>query len=200
MLKFYHQIKDGYVGLWKRTGDYWHAYGGLRALLSSPFFHIAIALNILFKGAWSPPGSDWWSHTIEVLPSMLGFTLGGYAIWLAIGDDKFRALISGPEEDGTASPFIELNAAFVHFILIQALALLYALGAASQPSLASSVAAPSLGDTDCILQYAIALLKSYGIPFTGYLLFLYALLTAVAATLQILRYSIWYDDWIDKNK
>jgi hypothetical protein len=57
----------------------------------------------------------------------LGFSLGGYALLVAVGDENFRALISGEDEDGEPSPYMEVNAAFVHFILMQLLSLIFAL-------------------------------------------------------------------------
>lgn len=113
---------------------------------------------------------------LRVLPSVLGFALGGYAILLAVGDERFRSILSGPDAEGNTSPFLTVNASFVHFIVLQVIGILLALLAA-----AWAPAQPGL----C----------AYAFWWVGYLAFLYALLAALAATMQILRLAFWYDTY-----
>ena len=101
---------------------YWEAYGGIWALIKSPYFIASIIITIFLYPHWSSPG--WWEDSLSIMPNLLGFSLGGYAMWIAIGDDNFRKLISGADEDGTPSPFMEINAAFVHFIILQILSII----------------------------------------------------------------------------
>src|SRR5699024_306750 len=103
----------------------WSAYGGIKALLLSPYFHAAVILTAVTAPTWMHP--SWWELPIRVMPSVLGFSLGGYAIWLAIGDRRFRELIAGEGRGEKTSPFMMVNAAFVHFIILQFLSILYAI-------------------------------------------------------------------------
>ncbi|APE03101.1 hypothetical protein BM526_15345 [Alteromonas mediterranea] len=121
------------------------------------------------------------------MPNLLGFSLGGYAMWIAIGDDNFRKLISGEDEDGEPSPYMEVNAAFVHFIILQILSMVLALIAKSYYFTLSPnhYLIEKFGD-----YLVIASLVGYGI---SYFIFIYALLSALAATLALLRVSSWYD-------
>ena len=121
------------------------------------------------------------------MPNLLGFSLGGYAMWIAIGDDNFRKLISGEDEDGEPSPYMEVNAAFVHFIILQILSMVLALIAKSYyfPLSPNHYLIENFGD-----YLVIASLIGYGI---SYFIFIYALLSALAATLALLRVSSWYD-------
>ena len=169
-------------------GRYWKAYGGFKALFTSAYLYLAIVASLLMAPAWI--NNSWHELVLSVMPSVLGFSLGGYALLLAIGDENFRALISGEDEDGETSPYMEVNAAFVHFILMQLLSLLCALFASAYNF-----------EIDPNGRIA-SLIKLYNFPidhlvltwnFIGYTLFIYALLTAFAATLAILRVSSWYD-------
>lgn len=106
---------------------YWQIYGGWPALFRSPYFHFAILLAGISSQTWLTPG--WWEQVLDVNPNLLGFTLGGFAIFLGFGDERFKALISGvdPEEAESYSPYLEICATFLHFILVQWLAILAAL-------------------------------------------------------------------------
>lgn len=172
------------------TGDniffrYWRAYGGFPALFTSVYFWCAILLTLLLYPSWTQP--NWWSDVLSIMPSVLGFSLGGYAMWMAIGDDNFRKLISGEDVDGLPSPYMEVNAAFVHFILLQLISIITALIAKAFYF--------KLPDSHFIIdtlgQYFWPLcLAGY---FISYFIFIYALLSAIAATLALFRVSSWYD-------
>ena len=169
-------------------GRYWKAYGEFRALFRSPFFYLAWVLTGAMYGTWSEPG--WWDGVISVLPNVLGFSLGGYAIWLAVGDEKFRSMMSGEREPDEISPFMMVNASFVHFIFLQILGIIIAL-------LGQSLNHPWNPDiwlVSCLAGIGVSshALKLIGSAI-GYWVFLYALLAAAAATLAILRVSSWYD-------
>lgn len=164
---------------------YWSTYGGIKAVLKSWYFRIAIVIAIMLYPQWSSP--KWWDDVLSIMPNLLGFSLGGYAMWIAIGDDSFRKLISGEDPDGKPSPYMEVNSAFVHFIVLQMLSILLALVAKayyfqwdSDLVIVKSIKPYLLGVT----------LVSY---FLSYLIFIYALLSAIAATFALLRVSSWYD-------
>ncbi|HGH8119852.1 TPA: hypothetical protein ACJOG3_003647, partial [Vibrio cholerae] len=123
--------KGQYAGLKRLFSRYWVAYGGFKSILGSPYMHMSFFITLISSGIWLSP--NWFEMPITVLPSIIGFSLGGYAIWLALGDDKFRASISGKTKTGQESPFIIVNATFVHFIVLQIIALFLALIGKSQP-------------------------------------------------------------------
>ncbi len=165
---------------------YWKAYGGFAAVFTSAYFWLAIALTVLLFPRWSETG--WWDDIISIMPSVLGFSLGGFAMWVAIGDEKFKSLIAGGDKDGSPSPFMEVNATFAHFILLQLTSLLIAIVAKGYNIILPHGHWLSLiwGDN-----LAKATLGFYAF---GYFVFLYALLTAFAAVLALFRVSSWYDD------
>ncbi|GJL73516.1 MAG: hypothetical protein NMNS01_27150 [Nitrosomonas sp.] len=180
-----------YSGIKKIFGRYWIAYGGWNSILYSPYFHFSLIISIVAHGAWR--NASWYDLPISILPSIIGFSLGGYAIWLALGDDKFKAGISGKNAEGEDSPFIKVNAAFVHFIVLQILALIFSLGAQSRPiynipvnwKIAILEVAPVFSGVNEYLTYFAS--------FFGYFLFIYAIMSALAATMAIFRIAGWLD-------
>lgn len=103
-------------------------YGGWRALVKSPFFWAAIALTGLCYPLWSAVSDGtriWAQNAIDIVPSMLGFSLGGMAILLALSS---RQLLRAIRKDGAPdSLFMRTVAAFFHFILFQTAAVCGAL-------------------------------------------------------------------------
>jgi hypothetical protein len=174
------EIKKNYAGVGGIFSRYWRAYGGSLALFSSPYLHISALLAGLMFPFWAK--EFWWDTARSILPSVLGFTLAGFTIWLGFGDEKFRVLISRAKPDQT-SPFMGVSAAFAHFVVIQVLALMAALWAK-----AMNFPLPS----DCWLYDYIYFIAIPG-QYIGFLLFIYALMMALAATLGVFRAASWYD-------
>ncbi len=174
-----------YRGIARIVLRYWTAYGGWSGLIRSPYFHLSVFLVLLFHDAWL--NKPWYSSPLAILPNLLGFSLGGLAIWLAFGDERFRQLLLEKESGEQHSTYVLTSASFVHFVIVQFSALIYALGA---QSLAYDV-------TPCSLVGKV--LASVGLPidffygfngyagFIGFLLFVYALFSGIAATFQVFR-------------
>lgn len=176
--KFMGDLRQSYGGVFAIFSHYWKAYGGLTAVLLSPYFHLSILLGVACYPYKEVEGWKWWDIPIETIPSVIGFSLGGYAIFLGLGDERFKSILGGNDEtnEGRPSPFISLNTAFLHFIVIQLFALLLA------------VIGKSLS-----VQNAI-----YGLP--SFIAFFYAMLLAAAATIELYRVARWYDTHIDYDK
>lgn len=162
-------------------GRYWRAYGGYSALLFSPYAHIAVVLTGLLWPAWM--AHKWWETTLQVVPSILGFTLAGFTIWLGFGDEKFQRLLAKRPKGKNTSAYIGVSAAFVHFIVVQLLAVVAALiaGATDFPLSANHPLLPMM-----------TIVAPIG-HFAGYLLFVYSLMTALAATLGVFRTAGWFE-------
>lgn len=190
--------------MYKGTRDifklYWTAYGGTKALLRSPYLHLAALILALTWNTWWAPqcGKDgacsgWWEQNISVLPNLLGFTLGGFAIFIGFGDEKFRGILADPEpvpagQTPVANPsslpnlYVGLCASFVHFILVQAVALLFAIVAKSWWFYAPFM--------DPIRDWLPVMNTIAGA--IGYGLFLYALTCVLAATMHVFRIAKMY--------
>nr|DAT05664.1 MAG TPA: hypothetical protein [Caudoviricetes sp.] len=166
---------------------YWQAYGGWKAVFHSQFFWSSIVLLVLTANFWV--AHDWWEQVLSVIPNLLGFTLGGFAIFLGFGDEKFKRLIAGEDEDlpGQASPYMEICSAFLHFVVVQCLALIVAILAK-----AASFEMPWHPHG-----FFLWLLHGYRwiLGLVGYWLFLYGICLAFAAAVGIYRVAFWFDKY-----
>lgn len=173
--------------IWKR---YWGYYGGWRALVTSYYLWASFLVSAVFYPMWSSGG--WWNYVLGVTPSLLGFSLGGYAMWIAFGDSSFRKMISG-DSDGKPSPFMEVSAAFVHFMIVQLLAILVALLAKAYYFELSSThwLIVLMGE----YYYYICLFGFY----LGFSIFVYSLFSAMAAIMALFRAAHWYDKFNDET-
>lgn len=173
-----------YPGVGKIFSRYWRAYGGVAGLFRSPYLHLALLASILTFHTWM--NELWWQDVISVLPNLIGFTLGGLAIFIGFGDEKFRTLLADPDEKSQApSIYVGLCATFVHFILIQALALLFA------------VVAKALKFHWAVLDpwWSIVEKGNWFFGWAGYFLFLYALTSIIAVTMHVFRISTMYEQY-----
>lgn len=170
---------------------YWGDYGGLRALLRSTYLHAAVILSLISYNVWRSPVCDaggtcsyWWDYGIGVLPNLLGFTLSGFSIFVAVGDERFRALLATPSkrEPRKRTVYGEVCAGFLHFIVIQVLALCVALLGKSTWFYSDLF--------DSVREYLPFLNGFFG--FLGYTLFIYSITSALAAALLVYRITDWY--------
>lgn len=172
-----------YKGVLRIFRVYWGAYGGLGALLRSPYLHLAVLLLAVTFNTWTNP--CWWDISLSVLPNLLGFTLGGFAIFIGFGDEAFRGMLADPDLDAPDKPsiYVGLCSTFVHFILVQFLALALSLIAKSWWFYAAWMDA---------MRPALVYLNGIG-GAVGYFVFLYAVTSVVAATMHVLRIATMYE-------
>lgn len=161
--------------------DYWVMYGGMKAMVSSPYFGVSLALTAMTVATWF--GSDWWTIPAAILPNIIGFTIGGYAILVSFGDEDFKQRIAGKwAGDDGHSPYMIVNASLVHAILVQIAALV------------ASVVFKSIA----FLSYYE--LKSFWLAVPGtiiggfsFFLFIYSLVLLMPLALNIFEVANWYD-------
>lgn len=187
-----------YEGVRLIFSKYWAAYGGIKALLHSPYLHAAILLLLLTCFYWT--SNKWWGDVKAVIPSLLGFTLGGFAVFIGFGDEKFRQLLAEPDEEPSAntttsqneesqSIYTELCSTFVHFILIQCITLIY------------SIVFESLQFPSPLSEQFPHLIDWGNLVFSslGFLLYLYVLTSIVAVTMHLFRIAIMYEEFQKSN-
>nr|WP_278426620.1 hypothetical protein [Pantoea dispersa] len=174
---------------------YWKIYGGTYAVLRSSYFWCAIFMTVVLYPSWSHRG--WWNDILSLMPNLLGFSLGGFAMWIAIGDEGFKRIITGDEQKKNGgveySPYMSVNATFVHFILLQLMTIVTALVTKAYSSILTNNAFMYyyLGSS-----YKLILL---GFSFIAYFLFVYSVFSALAAVLAIFRVSSWYNTFMTLN-
>jgi hypothetical protein len=185
------QLQESYSGAWAVIRRYWHAYGGWKSLLLSPYFHVSVLLTIISFPRWYRGGG--WDEAIAILPNLLGFSLAGFAVFLAMGSEQFRTLISGTDENAEngPSPLMLVVSAFCHFSFVQLCALLYAIvtrALAQLPSVSSGWLATG-NKALCIISW-----------FVGYWAFIYAICSGAAALFATFRVATWFDSFVASER
>ncbi|OFC70082.1 hypothetical protein [Alteromonas confluentis] len=169
---------------------YWRNYGGIRALLASPFFWTAWVLTFLMFPSWTKAG--WWDDVTSIMPNLLGFSLGGYAMFLAFGDKKFQEILAH-KENGETSALMDVNCAFVHFILLQIMSIVIALIAKAYDFKLDPT-------SEIYLTFGELILFMTPIFYCiSYFVFTYAILATMAATFAIFHSVCWYEVHINLN-
>lgn len=186
---------SSYPDVWDIFKRYWNSYGGVRSFAKSPYFHISLLITSISFSIWTKSG--WWDLPTSILPNLIGFSLGGYAVWLSFGNDKFRAWLCKSRKSNVTA-FMQVNSAFVHFIIIQILALSYAIVAKSLPLFHAIYLLNGRHDPSALniwTHKAIFISVRFG-WFIGVLLFVYAVLSGLAATIAVFRFSYWLEIFI----
>jgi hypothetical protein len=161
----------------------WSITGGWSGNVRSVDFWIAVVVCAMCYHVWST--DTWWEQVVGVVPNLLGFTLGGFAIFLGFGSDAFRELISDPDEK--KSPYISVSAAFLVFVAMQLAALLWAL---ATKGLYFPTPKP-------LAEWAPWIRRGYLISSGfGYFLFVYSITLAFRAAMRIFRLSRWYHSFV----
>jgi hypothetical protein len=179
-------------GIWRA---YFQGYGGVRSLRKSKYFWASVVFTAMSFGRWK--AANWWEEPIAVIPNMLGFSLGGYAVLLAFGNESFRETMAGESPRGV-SPFIVMNTTFVHFIVVQGFSLLLAVLCKN-----TYVSVTEYGfSPDSWVTFLAATLSVARWFFwcLGYALFLYSICLALAATMGVFRVARLYDYMITDQR
>lgn len=171
-------IKNNFTSLYSNLKDYFDSYGGWIEILKSPYFALSFITNLFLYKSWTT--SLWIKDVKEIIPSILGFSLGAYAIIATFGNERFQNLIAD-EEENKNTLYRKMNTAFIHFILTQVLSLLLAV-------MCTSLLSESYGFFEII------------ISFIGNLVFVYSIFLAMAAVLTIFRITKIYQAYINTVK
>jgi hypothetical protein len=153
-------------------------YGGVRAILGSSYLRVSLLLTALF---WRPISNGSWPDlTLQIIPSVMGFSIAAVAIITVIGDDGFRrrmAAVSTLHE--SESDLVVTLASFVWFIAIQVLAIITALVFKSKP-LPSSC---DFSSSDIICSRIDNIVNAL-VSTVGALALIYAILLILASVMQ----------------
>jgi hypothetical protein len=155
---------------------------------------VAFVVTILCCNFWT--NEAWWEQVISVLPNLLGFTLGGFAIFLGFGSETFKTMLS--DDDETKSPYISVSASFLIFVLFQVVALLYAFVSKAMHFDLVVLAHKK----EWFFEKQAVPIQEWLLwldPFTagfGYLLFVYSMIFTLRASMRIFRLSRWYHSLI----
>lgn len=168
----------------KRLGSYFRDYGGWAAVFSSPIFLLALALTGLNYSMWL--SAEWIEPAETLIPSLLGFSLGMYAIIFSIINNRLKNALQAVKDRRDVPMLAVVNATFFHFILVQVIALIWAL----------MFRGTALIDLFTVLSRSITGAMSvffvlYAIgSFVGHLLLVYSVLLTISAALAVYRIAM----------
>lgn len=180
---------------------YWHAYGGLKALLSSPYFYASIIITAILFPSWTKLG--WWDDVLSIMPNMLGFSLGGFALWMSIGSEKFRDFLAEQDKscgkckacksnnkctNDDPSAFTMINAMFLHFMILQVVATIMAMISKSYSGFIDLIGISTTDKTFVILCFA-----------SSYFIFIYALMSALELSIGLFRITTMYEHFVNEK-
>ncbi|KPZ65670.1 hypothetical protein AN392_01218 [Pseudoalteromonas sp. P1-16-1b] len=181
---------------------YWRAYGGFTALLTSPYFYASIIITGILFPAWSKFG--WWDDVLSIMPNLLGFSLGGFALWMSIGSEKFRDFLAEQDKpcgeciecknafgqcfNNKPSAFTMINAIFLHFILLQVLAILLAM-----------ICKTYVDYFDLITMHNKSKLALAIFYCASYFVFIYALVSTVTLSIGLFRVTTLYEHFVNNK-
>lgn len=175
--------------------DYIKNYGGWKTFFTSRYVWASVFITALSFGAWGT--LEWPKAPLTALPSIISFSIGSFAIWLGFGSDHFKYIISRIELAENKNGYSVVNSTFVHFILVQATCILYALTfqAISLFPLNSQLTQAfksAFGTAPIIIINFIS-------SFFGYFLFVYSICLIFAVTLSIYRVTLWHGRYLEKK-
>ena len=116
---------------------YWRLYGGLPALIFSPYVWAAGIITWACAPLWNKVDSASGTRAgidfaLTAIPALMAFTLAGMAVVLALSGKRF---IEAMREDGDPkSLFMKVVGLFFHFLLVQTLALVACLISRTYPA------------------------------------------------------------------
>lgn len=182
------------VSLLCLLGEYWTIYGGWKELCRSPYLYMAILLTFCFTGLWRKP--DWWADVLTILPVVMGISLAAFTLFLSAGSEKFRRLIAGTADtdkgsdtEPNPSPFLRTSAVFLHFLIVQFIAIVLALASKA----AFAIKAPRF-----FVEYNEIVSEVFW--FVGYFAFVYSLCTVLAASFGVFEVVRWFDDFVSSER
>ncbi|ANY79954.1 hypothetical protein BB934_18400 [Microvirga ossetica] len=177
-----------YKGAWTVIKEYFTAYGGWRAVFCSPYFQLSTIITFICLQVWQD-GSRWKELIVQIMPNLLGFSIGAFAILFSSFQGKIGPFMFEREEGDKFTPAEELSATFMHFIMVQALTLIF--GIISYSGLgATLVRIFTKMDALRYIDYPLFILYQCFKGFV-FLLFIYSIMMLVSATAAIFRTITW---------
>lgn len=173
-------LSNPYVALRDAFKRYWRDYGGLISISTSPQFHISILVTALTYNIWVVP--RWVELSTSIIPNLLGFSIGTYALFFSLLSENMRSGLQYLKDNRGTSYLDQLNSLFFHMIVVQLVALVYAIGFKS--TLITDILGLVYGAdvSECIVLYP-RLIGSV----IGCVLMIYSVLNVLGAALAIYR-------------
>jgi hypothetical protein len=105
---------------------YWNIYGGWKALVTSSYLHLALLITAALYPLWynCDQSPAWVDLTVNIMPSLMGFSIAGMAVMLAFSHPQTLGVITEGKEK---SFFLGTIVNLIHFVVVQTTALTLAV-------------------------------------------------------------------------
>lgn len=113
-----------FIAFWKSIRRYFKGYGGWPAICGSPIFVFSLLVTALNYSNWIEP--KWVPHSFDMIPSLLGFSLGSYTILFSVMTGRLKRALKSVKNPRGINYLEEINATFFHFIFVQIVCLMWA--------------------------------------------------------------------------
>lgn len=171
-----------------RIRRYFQVYGGWGAIFRSPLFILSVCLTAISYDSWWR--TDGWSSTSQsLIPNLLGFSLGTYAILFSLMTGRLKRALKAVKNDKGVTFLDEINATFFHFIFVQVTALLWAF--IYRGTVLSDLTQTVKPYWPCA-EAAFRVMQSTG-GFVGLAMLLYSIALIIAAALAVYRLALIVD-------
>ena len=164
---------------------YFTAYGRWRAIFGSPYFLGAVGLATVDYARWI--SASWVDLTTNLIPSLLGFSLGTYAIIFSLITNRIKRAMKAIKNNDGVSYLDVVNSTFFHFILVQVLAFVWAILFEAKAIRVTVNYILERGPISQQVAEGARLSIYYGSSFLGYVLLLYSFLLVMAAAMAVYR-------------
>lgn len=161
--------------------SYFEIYGGFKEILRSFYFLTAFFITIFVYNIWINP--FWWEMVITIIPNLIGFSIGAFALVLSIDIKKINSNI-------TFEHLVKISNTFTHFIVIQIFSLTLGIIAKSFYASPPVLIIKLFEQIGLDFYYLNHYIKTV-FWFICFLVFIYAMLLSLAATMAIYRISTW---------
>jgi hypothetical protein len=174
------KTRGAYYTFWRIMRRYFSDYGGWTSLIKSPFLHIGLVISAISYSVWI--SSVWIDNVYAVIPGLLGFSLGTYALLFSLMSGRIKLALKAIKNSRECSYLDEINATFLHFILVQTVCLLWA----------ATMRSHILFDVLMFLKFSKKFFVLLDIGrvisgFVGYSLMCYSLTLVIASSLVVYR-------------
>ncbi|WP_379921752.1 hypothetical protein [Erythrobacter sp. R86502] len=178
---------------WRHIKGYFRSYGGWKSVLGSPLFVAAVLITAVSYRQWLAP--EWTEAAYSLLPSLLGFSLGTYALLFSLITARVKGAMRAIKNDEAISLLEQVNATFFHYIFVQVVGLVWAF--LFSGNLFFDVATWLRPQAE-LVWCAFSLMRTLG-SFFGFLLMVYSVTLIVAAAMAIYRLALIADP-IEENR
>lgn len=103
---------------------YFSDYGGISAVIGSPLFLLSAMISLISYNMWL--NREWTDLSMSVIPNLLGFSLGTYALLFSLISPRIRLALKSLRNKNNVRYLDEMNATFLHFIMMQVICFIWA--------------------------------------------------------------------------